>query len=211
MIDEPLYAHYLASTGLDHPGRDDIIAAGPVAADEAIARCLAPVPAGSSISYQKHMSHHLLPELDRSWLDRLRHLLLIRDPVLVLASYTAVRDTVTLADIGLVQQLELAARTELIVDSSDFLVAPERYLRAMCEHLDIGFTDAMLQWPAGSRPSDGCWAPHWYEAVEASTGFGPPRSGPPPAIGDLPARLRPLAIEARSIYNELAARRLVVH
>ena len=28
VVDEPLYAHYLATTGLDHPGRDDVIAAG---------------------------------------------------------------------------------------------------------------------------------------------------------------------------------------
>ena len=26
-------------------------------------------------------------------------------------------------------------------------------------------------WPAGPRESDGVWAPHWYAAVEASTGF----------------------------------------
>ena len=28
VVDEPLYAHYLAHTGLDHPGREEIIAAG---------------------------------------------------------------------------------------------------------------------------------------------------------------------------------------
>ena len=28
VADEPLYAHYLARTGIDHPGRDEIIAAG---------------------------------------------------------------------------------------------------------------------------------------------------------------------------------------
>ena len=26
VVDEPLYAFYLASTGLDHPGRDEVIA-----------------------------------------------------------------------------------------------------------------------------------------------------------------------------------------
>jgi hypothetical protein len=34
----------------------------------------------------------------------------------------------------------------------------------------------MLQWPAGPRPSDGVWAPHWYEAVLRSTGFEPYRA-----------------------------------
>ena len=28
VVDEPLYAHYLAYTGLDHPGREEVIAAG---------------------------------------------------------------------------------------------------------------------------------------------------------------------------------------
>jgi hypothetical protein len=210
VLDEPLYAHYLATTGLDHPGRDDIIAAGPTDADQAIARCLAAPAGGATISYQKHMSHHLLPAVDRSWLDQLRNFLLIRDPVLVLASYTAVRGDVTLADIGLVQQLELAERAELIIDSSDFLVDPDRYQRAVCDHLGIAFTVSMLHWPAGPRTSDGCWAPHWYAAVEASTGFGPPSSSALPDVDSLPVELRPVAIEARSIYNELAASRLVL-
>ena len=28
VVDEPLYAHYLAATGIDHPGRDEVVAAG---------------------------------------------------------------------------------------------------------------------------------------------------------------------------------------
>ena len=28
VIDEPFYAHYLAATGLDHPGREEVIATG---------------------------------------------------------------------------------------------------------------------------------------------------------------------------------------
>ncbi len=210
VLDEPLYAHYLAATGLDHPGRQDILAAGPVAADDAIARCLGPTGSRITISYQKHMSHHLLPGMARDWLGQLRHFLLIRDPVLVLASYAAVRSTATLADIGLAQQLELAERAELIIDSGDFLLDPERYQRAICDHLGIGFTPAMLHWPAGRRHSDGCWAPHWYAAVEASTGFGAPRTGPPPEVDDLPPELRPIATHARHIYHELAAGRLVL-
>ena len=29
VVDEPLYASYLAATGLDHPGRDEVIASQP--------------------------------------------------------------------------------------------------------------------------------------------------------------------------------------
>ena len=31
VVDEPLYAYYLDRTGLDHPGRDEVIAAGDTA------------------------------------------------------------------------------------------------------------------------------------------------------------------------------------
>ena len=31
VVDEPLYAYYLAETGLDHPGREEVIAAGDTA------------------------------------------------------------------------------------------------------------------------------------------------------------------------------------
>lgn len=209
VLDEPLYAHYLAVTGLDHPGRDEIIDDGPVDAAEAIARCLAPLPPDATISYQKHMSHHLLPEIDRGWLDSVRNLLLIRHPVQVLASYTRVRERVTLADLGLPQQLELAERAELIIDASDFLVDPERYQRAVCMHLGVPFSPAMLRWPAGPRGSDGRWARYWYRAVEESTGFTP--SSPTPDSDDpkrLPDHLHGLAHEATDLYRSLAARRL---
>ena len=28
VVDEPLYAHFLVETGIEHPGRDEVIAAG---------------------------------------------------------------------------------------------------------------------------------------------------------------------------------------
>ena len=50
-------------------------------------------------------------------------------------------------------------------------------------------------WPAGRRDSDGVWAPAWYDAVEASTGFGPPRAEA--GSGDLNDDLRRIADAAR--------------
>ena len=106
VLDEPLYAAYLSVTGLDHPGRDEIITAGPTDYDDAIAACVA-APTRSAISYQKHMAHHLLPGVDREWLDELHNYLLLRDPRRVLASYTQVRAAVTLEDIGFPQQVDI--------------------------------------------------------------------------------------------------------
>ncbi len=209
VLDEPLYSHYLAATGLDHPGRDEIMAAGPIDAAAAVGLCLEPLPAGLTVSYQKHMTHHLLASIDRSWLDQVRNFLLIRDPVPVLASYTQVRSDVTLDDLGLPQQVEVASRAELVIDAADFLTDPRAYLTTWCDHLGLEFSDRMLSWPAGRRASDGCWAPHWYRAVEASTGFGPaPDPSTTITVDDLPSPLRPLAREATELYHQLGVDRL---
>ncbi len=205
VLDEPLYAAYLAATGLDHPGSEEIITAGPDRFDEAIAVCTGPTR--SAVSYQKHMAHHLLPEVDRSWLAEMRNCLLLRDPRRVLASYTRVRDEVTLLDIGVPQQVELAEHCELIIDSDDFLVDPTGYQREICRRLGVPFDESMLSWPAGSRSSDGVWARHWYSAVEASTEFGPPPSTEPPA---LPPHLADIGAQATAIYEELRSNRLVI-
>ena len=209
--DEPLYGYYLARTGLPHPGADEVIAAWGTDADAIIARCVGDAPDGSAIFYQKHMTLHLLPELDREWLALLRNCFLIREPEAVIASYTAVRADATLDDIGFVQQAELFDRvretsgeTPLVIDSRDFLEAPEAMLRALCARLGIEFTPRMLSWPAGPRASDGVWGRHWYESVWRSTGFAPYRE----KTCRLSAQHAALADAARPHYERLYAHRL---
>lgn len=176
--DEPLYAAFLHDTQLDHPGRDEVIAAGETDYKKVIADLLGASPGNRNVWYQKHMTHHLLPNYERDWIPRLCNILLIRDPAEVVASYVKSRATVTPEDIGIPQQRKLYDEIILatgtappIIDAGDFLRAPEKYLKALCHFLNIEFTDRMLHWPAGRRDSDGVWAPYWYAAVEASTGF----------------------------------------
>ena len=64
----------------------------------------------------------------------------------------------------------------------------------------------MLSWPPGRRASDGVWAPAWYDAVETSTGFAPPRREP--SFDDLPDALKPIAEAARPLYERLARLKL---
>jgi hypothetical protein len=60
--DEPLYAHYLQATGLDHPGSDEVIATGDTDWRRVVdALTTGPAPGNQPVWYQKHMSHHLLP------------------------------------------------------------------------------------------------------------------------------------------------------
>jgi len=91
-----------------------------------------------------------------------------------------------------------------VIDAGDFLRDPEGYLRWLCDWLGIAFTDRMLSWPAGPRDSDGIWAPHWYDAVWASTGFEPWQ----PRTVALDGRGAAVAAACRPAYESLAARRL---
>jgi hypothetical protein len=205
VADEPFYAHYLAVTGLDHPGRADVLASQPTGWPEVAAALTGPLPDGFRVSYQKHMAHHLLPGMGRDWLGALTHAYLIRDPAHVVASYARVRGEPTLADLGYPQQAEIfRAHGGPVVDAADVLRDPETVLARLCAALGLDFDPAMLHWPAGPRDTDGVWAPHWYAAVQASTGFAPYD----PAPAEVPARLRPLVEAARPYYDELAAHRL---
>lgn len=206
VVDEPLYAYYLAETGLNHPGRDEVIAAGQTSWQAVVADLTAPT---DGVYYQKHMTHHLIPELPREWIASLTNVLLIRDPAQVVASYVRSRADVVAEDIGLVQQSELYDQlggATPVIDTADFLQDPEGYLRWLCAFAGVEFTAAMLRWPAGPRASDGVWAPYWYDAVLASTRFEPYR----PREVDLHGPAFEAAQRSRPHYERLHAVRTVL-
>ena len=209
--DEPLYGYYLQATGIDHPGAAEVIATHGSDSDAIIARCIGPIPDGKTLFYQKHMTLHLLPQLDRSWLEALHNCFLIREPEAVIASYAAVRTEATLNDIGFVQQAELfddasriAGHSPLVIDSNDFLRDPATMLEALCDRLAIDFSADMLHWPAGPRASDGVWARYWYDSVWQSTGFTAYRKKTY-ALAD---KDRDIARAARPYYEKLQQYRL---
>ena len=211
VIDEPFYAVYLDRTGLDHPLREEVLRAGPTEPARAIDGLLGPVPDARAIFYQKHMTQHMLPDIDRGWMAACRNVFLIRTPDAVLASYVAKRSDVALEDIGFTQQAELfdqvadrLGRAPPVIDGADVLADPRGALTRLCAALGFPFDDAMLSWPAGPRATDGVWAPAWYDAVERSTGFAPPRDEP----AALPAALQSIADTARPHYDRLARYRI---
>lgn len=176
--DEPLYGHYLYKTGIAHPGAEDVIADQGTDWQATVDRCAGDAPQQKPLFYQKHMTLHLLPEIDRSFLSSLVNCFLIREPERVIASYAAVRSDLTLEDIGFIQQAELfdcvikiTREIPIVIDSREFLQKPEEMLLALCEKLGVAFDANMLHWPAGPRESDGVWAKYWYESVWNSTGF----------------------------------------
>ena len=106
-------------------------------------------------------------------------MLLIRDPRRIIASYAKVIPNPALPDIGikmqydLFQQLSKVGKLAAVVDAKYLLLDPKKVLSQLCAHLDIPFQERMLQWKAGPRQEDGCWAKYWYANVHQSTRFMP--------------------------------------
>ncbi len=211
--DEPFYAAYLAQTGLDHPMREEVLASQPQDWRKVADAMTGPAPGDAPVWYQKHMTQHMIGGFGLGWSDRCVNAFLIRSPESTLASYAQKRQGFTLEEIGLPAQLAIfnraadrLGRAPPVVDGADILKDPEGTLRLLCAALGIGFTPRMLSWPPGRRAGDGVWAPAWYEAVEKSTGFAPPRAEAD--FEGLEDALKPIAEAARPLYEALARHRL---
>jgi hypothetical protein len=212
VIDEPLYAYYLERTAKPHPGAAEIISQGETDLPKVIAQLTSDaIPGGKRIFFQKQMTHHLLPEINRRWIVDLTNFFLIRDPREVILSYIKKNLDPVLEDLGFIQQHELFElvrnRTELVppvVDAKDILENPERTLRLLCDAVGVPFDKAMLSWPPGLRETDGVWAKHWYDAVARSTSFEPYK----PRKGDIPDSLREVYETSRECYEKLYQHRL---
>ena len=208
--DEPFYAAYLAISGLEHPMGKETMAAGETDPLKVSERCKAPHASGAPLFYQKHMTHHMLPEMPRDWFGSVRHVFLVRHPARVLASYAKKRANPTLDDIGFRQQAEIYAELTadghrpIVIDSYDIRQSPEKMLRQLCTELDISYDPKMISWPAGGHPDDGAWAPHWYGAVHASTGF----AGAEGDLPILPASLQSVHDAALPFYETMKAKAL---
>lgn len=211
VVDEPFYACYLEATGLNHPGREEVIASQPTDWRAVVAALTGQVPDRKAIHYQKHMTHHMLPGIGRDWLQHVDNCFLIRAPAEVVASYAETRNAPTFEDLGFLQQGELfdqvadrLGHAPPVIDASDVLRNPAGMMAALCAALGVDFDARMLSWPPGRRRTDGVWAKHWYASVERSTGFNPLRAGSKP----VPRPLEPLVQAALPIYERLAAHRL---
>lgn len=211
VVDESFYAYYLQVTGADHPGADEVIAHGETDWRNVVEQLTGTFPHGKGIFYQKHMTHHLLPQISREWLGSVTNCFLIRDPREVIASYTKKNHEPAIEDVGFIQQAEIfdwvcahTAATPPVIDAHDVLENPRRTLSLLCQALGVEFTPAMLSWPAGLRQTDGIWAKHWYAEVESSTGF----RGPAEKHPDVPVKLQPVYEACRAIYERLFEHRL---
>lgn len=211
VTDEPFYAYFLRHSGRQHPGREDVLANQSSNWIDVVQSLNMALPAGYTIHYQKQMAHHLDLSVSLEWLDGMRNCFLIREPRNMLASLLKVVPDARLSDTGLPQQLRLfeyvcetLGATPPIIDSADVLRNPAGMMRALCQAVDVPFSEKMLSWPAGPRDSDGVWAPYWYASVEQSTGFAPWR----PATPVIAQEKMNVLDQCRVLYAQMALHRL---
>jgi hypothetical protein len=176
-VDEPLYAHYLRTSGAQHPGKEEVFASlennGRKVIDWMMSDAFE-----KPVVFFKQMTHHLV-NLPLAFLSQTKNILLIRDPKEVLISYSKVIEQPNLEDIGIKQSHGLFQFLKeknfhcVVIDSNEVLKHPESMLSLLCKNLGIEFQKSMLHWKAGARAEDGVWAKHWYKNVHQSTGFAP--------------------------------------
>ena len=178
VLDEPFYAHYLYVTGINHPGKNEILAKQKTNWEEIVYNITGSVPENKSIWYQKHMAQHNLPGNDLSWTKQMTNCFLIRRPEEVIASYNNIHKVDNELLLGFKQQAELfryilknTGRISTVINSKTILKNPRSALETLCFHLNINFSENMLKWLPGIRKSDGVWAKYWYKTVKHSTGF----------------------------------------
>jgi len=209
--DEPFYAAFLKTTGLGHPMREEVIAAMDCDWASVMASLRGDPPEDRPIWYQKQMWHHMAGPIGYDDFAGFTHAFLIREPERMIASYLRKRESAAFEGFGLDRQADFFDReadrlgyAPPVIDANDVLEDPGGVLSKLCAALGIPWDPAMLSWQPGCRATDGPWAPHWYGAVEKSTGFGPPETD---AVR-LPDDARRLADRCRPYYERLARHRL---
>jgi hypothetical protein len=209
--DEPFYGCFLKSTGADHPMREETIAKMDCEWSSVITTLRGDPPDRSPVWYQKHMWHHMTGPIGYKDFEGFTHAFLIREPERMIASYLRKRESASFDSFGMDRQAEFFEReadrlghAPPVIDANDVLSDPEGVLSKLADALGIGWDPAMLSWAPGRRDTDGPWAPHWYGAVERSTGFGRPETDPV----QLPDDVQRLADRCRPYYDRLAAHRI---
>jgi hypothetical protein len=202
VLDEPFYAFYLHKSGMNHPGREEVLKTQSMDEHEVSKTIFNNWH--KPVLFIKNMAHHLAL-MDQAFLEKVSNIFLIRNPRQMLASYAQVIETPTLCDIGVEYQFHLFNRLRtqdqhpIVLDSGLLLENPESVLKQVCQRTGLHFTPAMLHWQAGLKPYDGIWARYWYANVHRSTGFEKQST----SNRQLPVHLQALGEKAQYYYDAL--------
>ena len=201
VFDEPFYAIYLKKTGVNHPGREEVLQCQSDNEQEVRAMIAA---SSTPVVFVKNMAHHM-EVLQEPVIPDSVNLFLIRNPKQIIASYAQVIQSPVMRDIGieyqyqLFQKLKAEKKKTILIDSGLILENPDAVLKKVCEQCGIEFDPSMLHWESGPKAFDGVWAKHWYSNVHNSIGFEKQKTSERP----LPDSLKPLCVQANSYYEKL--------
>ena len=104
-----------------------------------------------------------------------RHVLLIRDPVVVLSAWGMVGEVhgnnPTSDELGFVDLMAIYSKLNsksngcdvekypaVVIDSDELANDPKQSLKDLCNRLSIEYSDKMLSWKSGEHECDGPWA-----------------------------------------------------
>ncbi|MBY6217736.1 sulfotransferase [Qipengyuania aquimaris] len=205
--DEPFYGAFLKATGEPHPLARETIESMDCDWHTVLRQQSGDAPGGEPVWYQKHMPHHMVGPVSIAAFGDHIHAFLIRAPERVVASYRKKNELRRAEMLGFAQmrsyfdfECERSGTVPPVVDSDDILADPEGVLTRLCEALGIDWDPAMLAWEQGPLPEDGVWGKHWYDRVNASTGFG----ASPGDLPELEGEYLRVAEECRDDYEALA-------
>ena len=180
VVDEPFYAHYLSKNRVEHPGREEVLLNGEIDSYKVSQGLVKDISNSHKVYYQKHMTHHLLDSVNRDWMKDVINCFLIRNPKDMIISYSKIHSDITRDLLGIEQQKEIfdyvqnfTGEVPPVIDAKDVLLNPRGVLTKFCNRIGIDFSEKMLNWPKGSRDTDGIWGKYWYNNVINSTGFNP--------------------------------------
>jgi|TARA_B110000263_G_scaffold213748_1_gene197888 hypothetical protein len=174
VFDEPLYAHYLVKSGLQHPGRNETLRTMENIGEEVIKNII--LNPSAEINFHKLMTNSLI-DLDKSFLLKVVNILFIRNPIEIINSYHKVIPFPTIEDIGIKMQYDLYHELEkkqqnvILLDAKELLINPEKILKKLCSNINISYDKEMLKWEKGPKNEDGSWSKYWYKNTHNSTGF----------------------------------------
>ena len=150
VFDEPFYSYYLKKTALKHPMYEKIIKTYPYKSNVIIKK-ITKMPKKYSLYYQKHMTHHILDEIDLDWLKVGKNCFLIRHPAKVINSYIKKNDIQNIGDIGFKKQYQIFKYVKkyfdqkpIVINSDKILKDPKKLIKKLCQKLKIKFTSKKL-------------------------------------------------------------------
>ena len=204
VLDEPMYGHFLAVTGLDHPMRDEVLAGTPTD-EQGVLDLMFRSDVETPLLFIKNMAHHM-EGMDRSFTGDMDSFILTRDPIDMIPSLSrglgrppSVADTGYGVQVEILDEILASGQRPIVVDSAAVLNDPEAALASLCRSLEVPFDPVMLSWPAGPKSIDGVWGTHWYQRLHSTTGFEPPNAPREP----MPASLEETYHACAPLYEHL--------